>query len=152
MPQRHPRTTRARAAALVAAAALALAACSGADSGGSAAPATTAAAVAPRPSSPATLTIVTPQNGQTVRQDRPELRLALDGGKVVSQTTTRIQGDEGHIHLLIDGKLVNMNYGLRQRLPQLPPGQHVVQVEFVAADHAPFEPRILTQAAFEVAP
>ena len=151
MPQRHPRTTRARAAALVAAAALALAACSGADSGGSAAPATTAA-VAPRPSSPATLTIVTPQNGQTVRQDRPELRLALDGGKVVSQTTTRIQGGEGHIHLLIDGKLVNMNYGLRQRLPQLPPGQHVVQVEFVAADHAPFEPRILTQAAFEVAP
>ena len=45
-----------------------------------------------------------------------------------------------------------MNYGLRQRLPQLPPGQHVVQVEFVAADHAPFEPRVLTQAAFQVAP
>jgi hypothetical protein len=44
-----------------------------------------------------------------------------------------------------------MNYGLRQRLPQLPPGQHVVQVEFVAADHAPFEPRVLTQAAFQVA-
>jgi hypothetical protein len=45
-----------------------------------------------------------------------------------------------------------MNYGLRERLPQLIPGQHVVQVEFVAADHAPFEPRVLTQAAFEVAP
>jgi hypothetical protein len=43
-----------------------------------------------------------------------------------------------------------MNYGLRQRLPQLPPGQHVLQVEFVAADHAPFEPRVLTQAAFQV--
>jgi hypothetical protein len=79
------------------------------------------------------------------------VRLELVGGKIVSQTTNRIQGDEGHIHLLVDGKLVAMNYGLRERLPQLPPGQHVVQVEFVAADHAPFDPRILTQAAFQVA-
>jgi len=45
-----------------------------------------------------------------------------------------------------------MNYGLRERLLQLTPGQHVVQVEFVAADHAPFGSRVLTQAAFEVAP
>jgi hypothetical protein len=145
---------RARTAVLVAVAALALglAACSDGASGGPDAPATTAVAAAPRPSSPAKLVITTPRNGQTVRQDRPELRLELDGGKIVSQTTTRVQGDEGHIHLHVDGKLVDMNYGLRQRLRALPPGQHVVQVEFVAADHAPFEPRILTQAAFEVAP
>jgi hypothetical protein len=151
MPHHHLRT---RTAVLlsVAALALGLAACSGGDGGGSDAPATTAVAAAPRPSSPARLTITTPRNGQTVRQDRPELRLELDGGKIISQTTTRVRGDEGHIHLLVDGKLVDMNYGLRQRLPALPPGQHVVHVEFVAADHAPFEPRILTQAAFEVAP
>ena len=31
------------------------------------------------------------------------------------------------------------------------PGQHVVQVEFVAADHAPFDPRVMTQSAFQVA-
>ena len=162
MVQRRSRTTvarrqrrRVRAAALPAAVALALAlglaACSGGDGGGPAAPATAAAATAPRPSSPAKLTIETPRQGQTVKQTRPELVLALDGGKVVNQTTTRVQGDEGHIHLYVDGKLVAMNYGLRQRLPQLPPGQHVVQVEFVAADHAPFDPRVLTQAAFEVA-
>jgi hypothetical protein len=128
---------------------LALAACSDTDGGGSAAPATTAAA-APRPSSPAKLTITTPRNGQTVKEGA-ELRLGLDNAKIINQTTTRIQGDEGHIHLHVDGKLVDMNYGLRQRLPQLPPGQHVVQVEFVAADHAPFDPRVLTQAAFKVA-
>jgi hypothetical protein len=139
----------ARAAALLAVAVLGLAACSGGDGGGSGAPATTAASAAPRPSSPAKLTILTPHNGQTVKEDS-ELRLGLDGAKIVNQTTTRIQGDEGHIHLLVDGKLVNMNYGLRQRLPELAPGQHVVQVEFVAADHAPFEPRVLTQAAFQV--
>ena len=149
MSPRLPRTRRARAAVLLAAvAALALAACSGGD-GGSAAPATTTVAAA-RPSSPAKLTIETPRNGQTVRQARPEVRLNLVGAKIVSQTTTHIQGDEGHIHLIVDGKLVNMNYGLSQRLPQLTPGQHVLQVEFVAADHAPFEPRVLTQAAFQV--
>jgi hypothetical protein len=149
MIQRLARTGRARVAVLLAAAALGLAACSGGD-GGSAQPADTTAAVAARPSSPAKLIIESPRNGQTVRQARPEVRLELVGAKIVNQTTTRIQGDEGHIHLLVDGKLVTMNYGLRQRLPQLPPGQHVVQVEFVAADHAPFEPRVLTQAAFQV--
>jgi methionine-rich copper-binding protein CopC len=154
MLQHHARTHRLRAAALgVVVAALAVTACSGGEdgNGGSAAPTSTAAVAAERPSSPAKLTIEQPRQGQTVKQARPELVLNLDGAKVVNQTTTRVQGDEGHIHLYVDGKLVTMNYGLRQRLPQLPPGQHVVQVEFVAADHAPFDPRILTQSAFQVA-
>jgi hypothetical protein len=151
MMRRLPRTRRVRAAVLLAVAALAVTACSGGDGGSAPPAAVTTAATAPRPSSPAKLTIMAPRNGQTVRQDRPEVRLELVGAKIISQTTNRIQGDEGHIHLLVDGKLVDMNYGLRQRLPQLPPGQHVVQVEFVAADHAPFDPRVLTQAAFQVA-
>ena len=148
MANRLPRTRRTRAAVLLAVAALGLAACSGGN-GGSAQPAATTAAAA-RPSSPAKLTIESPRNGETIHQDRPEVRLELVGAKIVSQTTTHIQGDEGHIHLIVDGKLVNMNYSLEQRLPQLPPGQHVLQVEFVAADHAPFEPRVLTQAAFQI--
>jgi hypothetical protein len=157
MQQRRSRTTPARqhrrralAAVLLAAAALGLAACSGGYGGGSGATASTAATAAPRPSSPAKLTIVAPRNGQTVSQERPEVRLDLTGARIVSKTTTHVQGDEGHIHLYVDGKLVTMNYGLRERLPQLAPGQHVVQVEFVAADHAPFDPRVLTQAAFNV--
>ena len=154
MLQHHTRTHRLRAAALGAVvAALAVTACSGGEDGGggSAAPTSTAAVAAERPSSPAKLAIEEPRQGQTVKQARPELVLNLDGAKVVNQTTTHVQGDEGHIHLYVDGKLVTMNYGLRQRLPQLPPGQHVVQVEFVAADHAPFDPRVLTQSAFQVA-
>lgn len=149
----RPRTRRLGTVALAVVVALTVSACSGGDGGdgGSAAETTTAPAVADRPSSPAKLTIEEPRQGQTVEQARPRLVLNLDGGKIVNQTTTRIQGDEGHIHLHVDGKLVDMNYGLRQRLPQLPPGQHVVQVEFVAADHAPFDPRVLTQAAFQVA-
>jgi hypothetical protein len=149
----RPRTRRLGTVALAVVVALTVTACSGGDGGdgGSATETTTAPAVAGRPSSPAQLTIEEPRQGQTVEQARPRLVLNLDGGKIVNQTTTRIQGDEGHIHLHVDGKLVDMNYGLRQRLPQLPPGQHVVQVEFVAADHAPFDPRVLTQAAFQVA-
>ena len=148
----RPRTHRLRAAALAAVvAALAGTACSGGDDTGGSATATTTAPVAvDRPSSPAKLTIEAPSQGQTVKQARPELVLNLKGGKVVNQTTTRVQGDEGHIHLYVDGKLVTMNYGLRQRLPELTPGQHVVQVEFVAADHAPFDPRVMTQSAFQV--
>jgi hypothetical protein len=151
MRQRLSRSRRARSAAVLAAATLALtvAGCSGGD-GGPETPTTTAAPAAARPSSPARLTIVSPRNGQTVGEGA-ELRLGLDGGRIVNQTTTRVQGDEGHLHLHVDGKLVDMNYGLRQRLPQLAPGEHVVRVEFVAADHAPFDPRVLTQAAFQVA-
>lgn len=153
MVQRRSHRPLGAAALAAVVAALSLTACSGGDdNGGSATPTTAASVAVDRPSSPAKLTIEAPRQGQTVKQAHPELVLNLKGGKVVNQTTTRVQGDEGHIHLYVDGKLVTMNYGLRQRLPELPPGQHVVQVEFVAADHAPFEPRILTQAAFEVAP
>ena len=105
-----------------------------------------------RPSSTAKLTILAPRNRQTISRQADEVRLGLVGAKIVSQTTTRIRPDQGHIHLLVDGKLVAMNYSLNEQLPNLTPGQHVVQVEFVAADHAPFEPRVLTQAAFTVKP
>ena len=67
--RRLSRTRRVRAAVLLAAAALAVTACSGGD-GGSTPPAATTVAAAPRPSSPAKLTIMTPRNGQTVRQSR----------------------------------------------------------------------------------
>ncbi|HJW64749.1 MAG TPA: hypothetical protein VJ849_14710, partial [Actinomycetes bacterium] len=81
--RRLPRTRRVRAAVLLAAAALAVTACSGGDGGSAPPAAATTAATAPRPSSPAKLTIMTPRNGQTVRQGRPEVRLELIGGKIV---------------------------------------------------------------------
>jgi hypothetical protein len=135
--------------ALAALAVVLLGACSSAG-GSTSTPAPTT--LAARPASTAKLTILAPRNGQTISRQAPEVRLNLAGAKIVSQTTTRIRPDQGHIHLLVDGKLVAMNYGLNERLPDLSPGQHLVQVEFVAADHAPFEPRVLTQAAFQVTP
>jgi hypothetical protein len=124
----------------------------GCSSAGGSPPTSTPTTLAARPSSTAELTILAPRNGQTIRRATPEVRLGLHGAKIVSQTTTRIRPDQGHIHLLVDGRLVAMNYGLNEKLPTLAPGQHLIQVEFVAADHAPFDPRVLAQAAFTVEP
>jgi hypothetical protein len=145
-PPNRPRTA---CLALAALAVVLLGACS---SGGGSTAAPAPATLVARPASTAKLTILAPRNGQTISRRASEVRLNLLGAKIVSHTTTRIRPDQGHIHLLVDGKLVAMNYGLNERLPKLSPGQHLVQVEFVAADHAPFEPRVLTQAAFTVRP
>jgi hypothetical protein len=150
MNRTFPKSLRAAAAGLALVAALA--GCSGGSGGGSGAQAGTPAstAAADRPSSPAKLTIASPRNGQTVKGGTVELRLDLRNAKIVSATTTNIRPDQGHVHVMLDGRLISMNYQLSQALPKLTPGTHVLQVEFVAADHLPFDPRVLTQAAFQV--
>ena len=102
-----------------------------------------------RPSSPARLSIRFPRNGQAVNGDAVTLKVNLEGARIVDATTTNIRPDEGHVHVTVDGRLVAMNYNLNGKLPTLPPGTHVVRVEFVAADHQPFDPRVFTQAAFQ---
>jgi hypothetical protein len=154
---------RRRGVALAGAAALALllglllglAGCSSAGSGGKAgsggqstSPPGTAAAQ--RPASPAKLLIASPHNGQVVKGGIVQLRLDLRNAKIVAATTTNIRPDQGHVHVMLDGRLISMNYSLQEALPKLSPGTHVLRVEFVAADHLPFDPRVLTQAAFEV--
>jgi hypothetical protein len=108
------------------------------------------ASSAERPSSTGSVIIDAPRNGQIVKGANLTLKLELKGAKIVQATTTRIRPDEGHVHVMLDGKLISMNYQLSQKLPKLGVGTHLVQVEFVAADHQPFDPRVLTQAAFQV--
>jgi hypothetical protein len=97
--------------------------------------------VGPRPSSPATVEIVAPANGATVAGTSVHVVLKLTGAKIVTATTTNIRPDEGHVHLYLNGQIVSMNYGLEQDLP-VTPGTYVFRAEFVAADHAPFSPRV----------
>jgi hypothetical protein len=127
--------------------AAALAGCGG-DKASGASP--TSATLGPRPSSPAKLAIVSPRNGATVPAADAQLRVSLSKAKIVNVTSRNIKPDQGHIHVLVDDRLVAMNYQLSGKLPKLDPGTHVVKVEFVAADHLPFDPRVLTQAAFVV--
>jgi len=137
--------------AALALAALALAGCSSGQSSGQAS-ATTAASntTADRPSSTGKLSILAPRNGQIVKGTDLTLKLELTGAKIVPATTTKIQPDQGHVHVMLDGKLISMNYKLSEKLPKLSPGTHLIQIEFVASDHLPFDPRVLTQAAFQV--
>jgi hypothetical protein len=99
------------------------------------------ASVGPRPSSLVTVEFVEPEPGATVIGASVHVVLQLNGGVIVSDTTTDIRPDEGHVHLYVNNSLVSMNYGLEQDVP-VNPGTIVIKAEFVAADHAPFNPRV----------
>ena len=136
------------AATVLAAAVLALAACSE-----PAAPTHPAiGSLGPRPSSGATVEIVEPASATTVKGETAHIELRLDGATIVTETTTQLRPDEGHVHLYVNGILVSMNYGLEQDIP-VTPGTLVLKAEFVAADHAPFNPRIWSpEVVFTVVP
>lgn len=101
----------------------------------------TSPTLGPRPSSPATVGILDPPNGKTLVGTSIHVVLKLDGARIITETTTNIRPDEGHVHLYLNGQVVSMNYGLEQDLP-VTPGTYVLRAEFVAADHAPFNPRV----------
>jgi Family of unknown function (DUF6130) len=136
--------------ALIVATALVLAACGsseGEDRGtGATAP------TSDRPSSTAKLAIVAPKVGQVVHGSSVDLRVKLRDAKLVPATTTHIVPDEGHLHVILDDTLISMTEGLEQTIPDLAPGEHRIMVEFVASDHAPFDPRVVSVVAFEVKP
>ena len=115
----------------------------GMDHGASVSPA------AERPSTDATLTIVSPQDGDVLGSS-VDVEIELDGARVVTQTSTDLRPDEGHIHVLLDDELVSMTDGLEQTLRDVEPGLHILKVEFVANDHATFDPRVIEAVAFKV--
>lgn len=100
-----------------------------------------------RPSSPAKIGIVQPSAGASLTGTSVHVALSLEGAQIVSATTTNIRPDQGHVHLYVNNVLVSMNYGLEQDIP-VNPGTYVVKAEFVAADHAPFSPRVWSPEVF----
>jgi len=102
-----------------------------------------------RPRSTAALAILTPAPGSVITGTTLHVRLQLTGGEVVPQTSTNLTPDKGHIHLGIDGKVVSMTYGLEQDVP-VATGAHLLQAEFVATDHFPFNPRVVSVMTFTV--
>jgi hypothetical protein len=107
---------------------------------------------AARPSSTAKLAIVRPENGSVIHGSTVDLVLDLKGARIVQATSKDLRPDEGHVHVILDGKLVSMNYGLHETIEDVRDGRHLLQAEFVATDHAPFDPRVIAVTSFEVKP
>jgi hypothetical protein len=145
---RHRRRTRSHV--LVAAATVVLlAVASSCSSSGSGTTPPASGAAAARPSSPAKVTILSPKNGQIVKGSTVEMQVKLDGAKIVPLTTTNISPTQGHLHVYLDGNIVTMTAALNQKL-DVTPGVHELKVEFVASDHAPFDPPVFAGTEFEV--
>jgi hypothetical protein len=104
-----------------------------------------------RPSTSARLSILTPRPGEVIRGDPAsiDVQLQLEAGKVVPLSSFRLVPNEGHIHLYLDGALVSMTSGLAARITA-DPGSHELRAEFVAVDHAPFQPRVIATVTFSV--
>jgi hypothetical protein len=136
----------------VAVIALVLGACTGSssDPGTSSAPAPATGGA--RPSSTARLSIIEPRDGQVFSSSTIPLRVSLKGARLVPATSTNLQPDEGHLHVILDDRLITMTSGLRENIPGVDPGDHLLRVEFVANDHGPFNPRVIDQVAFRVKP
>jgi hypothetical protein len=100
-----------------------------------------------RPRSAATVAILSPVPGAVVGGTILHVKLSLTGGRIVPQTSTHLTPVTGHIHLILDGSVVSMAYGLDQEVP-ITKGPHLLQAEFVAADHFPFNPRVISVSDF----
>jgi hypothetical protein len=101
-----------------------------------------------RPTTTAHLVILHPTPNE-VTGTKVTLQLGLSGATVVQRTNGPLTPNEGHIHVSVDGQLVSMAYGTTQDL-DLKPGDHSVQAEFVATDHAPFANRVVAAVLFTV--
>ncbi len=106
---------------------------------------------AQRIASPAQLVITTPKDGAVVTGGTVHVEVQVIGATVVQQTSQDISPTQGHVHLLLDGVLTYMSYTLKQDIPVNHPGTYVLRAEFVASDHAPFNPRVMSaQVLFTV--
>jgi len=102
-----------------------------------------------RPATDARIQILAPTPNQETGPD-VTVQVKLIGAKEVPQVSGAVKPDEGHIHVSLDGAVVAMAYGDTQSLKGLTPGQHSVQVDFVAVDHLPFKNRVTAAVLFTV--
>jgi hypothetical protein len=103
-----------------------------------------------RPSSTASIAIREPRVGDEITKSKFTVRLDLNGGRIVNVVSKDLTPDEGHVHVSIDGKIITQTFGLTQKLDTPKAGSHLLQAEFVAKDHGPFNPRVLSTLTFEV--
>jgi hypothetical protein len=102
-----------------------------------------------RPLTNARVQILSPTPNQETGPD-VTVTVKLIGAREVPQVTGPLKPDEGHIHIALDNNVVAMAYGDSHTLTGLSPGQHAIQVDFVAVDHVPFRNRVTAAVLFTV--
>ena len=104
----------------------------------------------PRPASTATIAFAEPAPEQIVTGNMLDVQIQVENGRIVDTTSKTLTPDTGHIHVFLDGALLSMTSAREQRIDiaDLASGVHRLQAEFVAADHAPFNPRVTTAVTF----
>jgi hypothetical protein len=108
-----------------------------------------------RPSSTGRLAILSPRPGSVYAPTSVPVRVELTGARLLLQSSAAVTRDTGHIHLELDGETITLLAGLEADVVQilgkpLEPGPHLLQVEFAAADHLPFNPRVIVAVPFTV--
>ncbi|TMK86215.1 MAG: hypothetical protein E6G44_04290 [Actinobacteria bacterium] len=105
-----------------------------------------------RPATAARLEILSPRPGEVLHGDPAylDVRVRVDGGRIVPFTSRLLTSDEGHLHVFIDGELEAMTAGLDSRIQIDRTGDHQLEIQFVAVDHAPFDPPVLANVTFDV--
>ena len=108
------------------------------------------AASGPRPSSTATIAFAEPAPQQIVTGPMLDVEVRLRNARIVDATTKTVTPDTGHVHVFLDGALLSMTARDEQAIDiaDLAPGLHRLQAEFVAADHAPFDPPVVAAVTF----
>jgi len=103
-----------------------------------------------RISSTAVLKILEPQPGAVVKGSSLTVKVEVTGATILSAASTDIRPDTGHVHLAVDGITKTLLARTSYTLTGLTPGSHLLQAEFAAADHGPFNPRVIVTVTFTV--
>ena len=77
-----------------------------------------------KPAQGASVKIVSPRAGQTIKGDAVPLEFKLTKGKV---------GE--HVHAYVDGEMAGMFKGAKGTLNGIKPGQHTLELRVVTSDH-----------------
>jgi hypothetical protein len=102
-----------------------------------------------RPSSPATLEVVSPAEGQRFRTNAVPLRVNVIGGSLADANVNNLEPGKGHLQVSVD-RIPLTRAGNPVQVIQVADGDHKIVVEYVAGDHLPFCPRVAVTRSVKV--
>jgi hypothetical protein len=94
-----------------------------------------------RPSTTATLDVISPTEGQHFPSNAVPIRVNVKGGSLAAASVNKLQPGKGHLQVSVDRILVTQAANPVQ-VVQVGDGDHAISVEYVASDHLPFCPKV----------